>query len=246
MLEGQCSVVKKKGPTSTRLIVIKQPYSKKAPWIKAQTPLLGGCAWTWAERNVLDSQGSCVCVCVCVCVCGCMWLWGCLSVWVHECAVKLCMNRWIDPRLATFYRTLSVRKQNLIFHAAADVHCSIIDLHIWYSHERWSLWKKKTSVQKMMHTLPCSSSDCICVYHDRRFLCLLTTLCLCVACVVRKKARPFPSEKMPGKGHKSPRLPVGRHGKRRPQRQAGLQLRGETQTSIVESTENVLWVLLDA
>lgn len=98
-----------------------------------------------------------------------------------------------------------------------------------------------------MHTFSHAIALAISVFIMTQCFFASSQACVCVLHVwSEKKPRPLPSEKTPGRGHKSPRLPVGRHGKQRPQRQAGLQLRGETQTSIAESMENVLWVLLDA
>lgn len=138
-----------------------------------------------------------LCACVCVVVCDYEGK-VCLSVWMHECAVKLCMNRWNDPRLvySTFYKTLSIRKRNLIFHAAAD---DVVSLTLCISDivMKDGLCEKENICAKNdAYFQPCYSSGRICVYHDRVFLCLLTSLCLCVACVARKKKRGrFPLKK---------------------------------------------------
>lgn len=91
MLEGQCSVVGgKKGPTSTRLIVIKQPYSKAGPMNKSANPSIRGMCLNLNWKECFGFTGI-LCVRL-LCVCGC----------VSEYAIKLGMNTWIDPRLACF------------------------------------------------------------------------------------------------------------------------------------------------
>lgn len=151
----------------------------------------------------------------------CMWLYvsmrvKCMCVWVCACMSVLYSSAWIDELTPGLHvpcicrnSTLSVRKLNLSLCTAADCfHHGIIDfMHIWYSHERWPLCKKKK--EKHLYKKLCillagysrATAPAISGFIMRDCLCASSQACVCASHVRSEKKRDhFLLKKMPGKG----------------------------------------------